>query len=335
MHTRVLGRSGLRVGAVGLGCMEIGGRMLDDERHGLAAGAGPAVFALGDVDDDASVRAVRAALDLGVTLVDTAPAYGAGHSERVLGRALAGRRDAVVLATKFGKPIDEAAGRFGRYATPGDLVAAIRTECEGSLRRLRTDRIDLYQYHQMDHALLDQADDVVAVLEDLVAEGKVAWFGWSTDDPECARRFGAAPGCVAIQHHLSVVHPAPAMLAVCGELGLASIARGALGMGFLTGRYTAQSYRELLGPDDFRRRVADELVAHLDRLTLVRDVLTEGGRTLAQGALAWVLARSPGAVALAGFRTVDQARENATAGALGPLTPDQLARVEVALGRAA
>jgi aryl-alcohol dehydrogenase-like predicted oxidoreductase len=171
--TRTLGRSGRTVSALGFGCSAIGGPWQSD---GLPAG-------WGEVDDQESAAAIRRAVDLGVSLFDTADVYGCGHSERVLGQALAGVRDQVVVATKFGPVFDEQRRTSrGVDVSPG----YIRQACEASLRRLRTDRIDLYQLHPGEvHAAT--AEPVLATLEQLVAEGKIVHYGTSVEAPEMVR----------------------------------------------------------------------------------------------------------------------------------------------------
>ncbi len=172
---RTLGRSGVDVSAIGLGCWAIGGPFW---RDGKPVG-------WGEVDDDESVRAIRRGVELGVTFFDTSDVYGAGHSERVLGRALAGVRDEVVIATKFGNTFDETS----RVITGSDASPeGIRRACEASLRRLGTDRIDLYQLHLSDYDPVAAAE-VRDALEELVADGLVRAYGWSTDDPARAAVF--------------------------------------------------------------------------------------------------------------------------------------------------
>ena len=168
MKKRRLGRSGIEVCALGLGCMEIGGRMKDHERAPVNGSTHDTeqYFSLGEVDDQQSIQAIHAALDGGISLLDTAPAYGAGHSERVLGRALSGRRQQAVIATKFGKYVDEQQNVFGRYPDERVLIDSIRHECEESLVRLQTDYIDIYQFHELgDYTLLTHADEVIEILE--------------------------------------------------------------------------------------------------------------------------------------------------------------------------
>ncbi|MFG2819203.1 aldo/keto reductase [Kitasatospora sp. NPDC048365] len=318
--TRTLGNSGIEVSPIGVGCWAIGGPL-----H-----AGGEQFGWGAVDDTESTAALHRAFDLGATFFDTASNYGAGHSETVLGRAFAGRRDQVVIATKWGNTFDEATGEAtGQDATPGYL----RTAIDDSLRRLGTDYVDLYQFHISD-APLSAALDLVDTLEGLVAAGKIRAYAWSTDNPASAEGFAAkAPHCAAVQHDFSVLNPAAGMVAVVESLGLASIARGPLAMGLLSGKY-----------HDGRRVAADDVrsqghqwipyfgkdgtgsAEHLSRIDAVREVLTSGGRTLAQGALAWLLARTDAVVPIPGCRTVAQVEENLAV--RSPLTPSEFAEVE-------
>lgn len=336
MFKRRLGRSNIEISALGLGCMEIGGRMKDNEGFLLDSSQKEKqpMFVLGDVDDDASIRAIQFALDAGINFFDTAPAYGAGHSERLLGRALAGKRYKAVIATKFGKPIDEANNWFGRYTNAREVIQNIRRECEDSLQRLGTDYVDLYQYHQMDYSLVEFVDEVIEILETLVIEGKVRFYGWSTDDPECARVFAQGPHCTALQHSLNVIRDAPELLRICDEFDQASIARGILGMGFLTGKYTAENYKSLLSAEDFRLRGDSSfLIPLFNKLDKVRNILTSNGRTLAQGALAWVWARSGRTIPIPGFRSFSQVKENINAFNFGPLTPERMEQIEGLLER--
>ncbi|MFB9853703.1 aldo/keto reductase [Micromonospora andamanensis] len=317
--TRKLGRSGIEVSAIGMGCWAIGGPLWGDDRQPLG---------WGEVDDEESVRAVHAAIEHGVTFFDTASNYGAGHSERVLGRAVAGRRDQVVIATKFGYSSDEATRRAtGEDHRPEYAVASL----EASLRRLDTDHVDLLQLHLNDLAPA-LALDLVDTLESMVTQGKIRAYGWSTDHPDSAAAFApAAPHCTAIQHDQSVLRDNADMLAVCEKHDLASINRGPLAMGLLTAATRS------LGDDDVRGRAPEWLPWFTDgqpapqwaqRIDRVRAALTADGRTLAQGALGWLLARSPRTVPIPGFRTVAQVEENTRVLALGPLPADAYAEVE-------
>ncbi len=316
--SRVLGRSSIEVSEIGFGCWAIGGPFSMDGRPD----------GWGEVDDDESVAAVRRALELGITFFDTADVYGAGHSEQVLGRALAGRRDEVVIATKFGYTFDAGERAItGEDASPG----YIRRACRASLRRLGTDRIDLYQLHVGDLPA-DRVPEVAGTLEDLVAGGLVRAYGWSTGDPQRAAAFAGGAHCAAIQHPLNVLADAPAMLAICDAHDLASINNSPLAMGLLTGKYGPASQ---LPADDVRATQpwvgyftgGRPAPAWLARMDAVRDVLASGGRTLAQGALGWLLARSPRTVPIPGIRTAAQAEQNAAALCLGPLPSAEMTEI--------
>jgi len=322
---RTLGRSGIEVSAIGMGCWAIGGPFY---RDGEPCG-------WGEVDDEESVRAVHRALELGVDFFDTADVYGAGHSERVLARALGGRREEVVIATKWGNVFDEETKQItGR----GEGPAHLRDAVTASLRRLGTDYIDLYQLHLGDLPI-DRAADLLGTLEDLVEEGKIRWYGWSTDDPGRAEAWGSGgEHCAAIQHDFSMMYGSkPEVLEVAERHGLASINRGPLAMGLLTGKYGADT---VVGRDDVRASAATWMVLfkdgrpapeYLARLDAVRDVLTSGGRTLAQGALGWLWAVSDATIPIPGCRTVAQVEDNAGALRHGPLTSEQAKEIEALL----
>ncbi|NUP76018.1 MAG: aldo/keto reductase [Nonomuraea sp.] len=322
---RTLGRSGIDVSPLGFGCWAIGGEWSDPDGQPLG---------WGKVDDEESVRAIRRALDLGVTFFDTADAYGTGHSERVLGRALGKRRADVVVATKWGNVFDEST----RTAKgQDDSVKHVREALTASLARLGTDYVDLYQLHISD-ADPDQGARLRDVCEELVGEGLIRAYAWSTDDPARAAVFAEGAHCAAVQHALNVFQDAPDMLALCEREGLASINRSPLAMGLLAGRR-----QDRLEAGDIRSRPPAWLPGFgegtgadpdwLARVDAVRSVLTSDGRTLAQGALGWIWARSPRTIPIPGFRSVAQAEQNAGAIAKGPLTAAQLAEIDRLLER--
>ena len=327
---RTLGRSGIEVSAVGMGCWAIGGPWQ----------SGGAQVGWGVVDDAESTRAIHAALDLGANFFDTAAGYGAGHSERILGAALRGRRDQVVIATKFGQEVDEAAKKvvaYGETEEDGDVAGHVRANLENSLRRLGTDHIDVYLLHVWG-LKLDRALATRDVLEELVAEGKVRTYGWSTDRPDAVEAFSTSPGCGVVEQELNVLTGSAEVLAVAERLNLASINRAPLGMGVLTGKITPETR---FADNDIRSNVewfggikdGRASQAWLDALGSIREILTSDGRTLAQGALAWIWGRSPNTVPIPGFRTVAQVEENAKAMEFGPLTPTQMAEIDRILGR--
>lgn len=323
---RILGRSGLEVSPLGLGCWAIGGPWdLDGAPAGWSA-----------VDDDESLRALRHALDLGVTFLDTAATYGAGHSERLVGRAVRGRRDEVVIATKFGYDVDEA-GRAARHydavEEEGDVARRLPADLERSLERLGTDHVDVCLLH-VGGLTVDRALEAREVLETLVGQGKIRTYGWSTDRTDAVRAFATAgPHCGVVEQQLSVLDGNLELLALCEELQLGSIVRAPLGMGLLTGKFGPAS---TFAPDDVRHvaqwhpgfRDGRPAPEWLERIAAVREVLTSEGRTLAQGALAWIWARSPLTVPVPGFKTVAQVADNCGALDRGPLRPEQLAEID-------
>jgi aryl-alcohol dehydrogenase-like predicted oxidoreductase len=323
--TRILGRTGLEVSAMGLGCWAIGGAVYRDGR--------PTGY--GSVSDGTSIHAIHRALDLGITFFDTADVYGAGHSEVVLGRALAGRREQAVIATKFGNTFDEEQGQLlGQDVSPD----YIRRACQASLRRLNTDYIDLYQLH-VGSVPPAEAGEILDVLDDLVDQGLIRAYGWSTDDPERALAFAQRPGCASVQHGMNVFHYDPAMLALCKTANIACICRKPLAQGLLSGKYTADMQ---MPADDIRSSSASWLIYFKDgkpsaewlaKLDALRQVLTSGGRSLVQGALAWIWGRSERTIPIPGFKTVAQVEENVAAMEYGPLSAEELAQIDGILER--
>ena len=333
LKERRLGEAGPAVGALGIGTWAIGGP--------FASGAGcryptGAPLGYGRVDDAESIRALHCAVELGARLFDTADAYGTGHAERVLGRALKGRRERVLIATKFGNTFDEETKELtGTDVSP----AYIRWACQASLKRLRSEWIDLYQLHVGDLPI-DQADAVADALDGLCDEGLIRSYAWSTDHPERAAAFARRPSAVAVQFDMNVFEDAPAMLEVCDNHRLAGIVRQPLAMGFLSGKFASTAR---LPEDDIRSRPPAwlryfEAGGHpapewTERLNDIREILKSGGRTLAQGALAWIWARSDLTIPIPGVRTAAQVRENLGAIEFGPLEPGQMSEIETLAGR--
>lgn len=323
---RFLGRSGIAVSAMGMGCWAIGGPFWSgNEPRGW-----------GEVDDKESIRAIHCALDHGITFFDTANVYGAGHSERVLGKALAGRRSEVIIATKFSSLFDETTRQVtGQSAQPAD----IRKACEDSLRRLNTEVIDLYQFHDNGYPP-EKAEPVRDTLEKLTLEAKIRAYGWSTDFPDRAQVFARGEKCAAIQLQLNVLEDNAALLTLCERHNLAAINRGPLAMGLLTGKYSAETKT---GIDDVRGERSPSWMKYfkngkpdpewLEKVQAVREILTGDGRTLAQGAIGWLWARSENTIPIPGFRTVAQVEENSRALELGPLSREQYNKIEEIMGR--
>ena len=307
-------RNDLNLGAFGLGCWAIGGPFRDPGGW----------MGYGSVDDRESVRAIQRALDLGVRFFDVSDVYGCGHAERILGQALEGHE--VTIAAKFGYTFDETTRTVtGRDTSP----TGVRRSLEASLGRLRRETIDLYQLHLHD-VPIEEALNVRETLEELVQEGLIRAYAWCTENPDRLRAFATSTRCVAAPQLLNVLESNPSLLALCDELGLTPIARRPLGMGLLTGKFSTESRFE---PEDMRSRFgwdfrAGKQAAQLRALAAVRETLTSGGRTLAQGALAWIWARSPRAVPIPGFKNVVQVEENIGALRFGPLSAAQLLEIE-------
>jgi aryl-alcohol dehydrogenase-like predicted oxidoreductase len=321
MFKRRLGRSDLEVSAMGLGCWAIGGPWDWMEEDGSTSPTG-----WGQVDDTESIRAIHHALDAGINFFDTAANYGCGHSERILSRALAGRRDKVIVATKFGYVVDE---EKRVVAETDNVVPRIRQECEDSLRRLQTDYIDLYQFHVNKYPP-QKAAEVRDVLETLVEEGKIRWYGWSTDFPEGARVFAQGAHCTAIQHAMNLGYDTPQMLEVCKEHDLASINRGPLAMGMLTGKYNEAS---TFPQDDIRHDwdlQGEGSARHRRRREEVWQYFAASGdtRTPAQIALAWLWTRSDRTIPIPGFKSLVQVTENIQAMDLGLLNEEQMHKID-------
>ncbi|MFX0063105.1 MAG: aldo/keto reductase [Candidatus Hermodarchaeota archaeon] len=327
MLKRRLGRSSIEVSAMGFGCWAIGGlawRMNGSTRQPLS-------WSL--VEDKESIRAINRALDLGVNFFDTADSYGCGHSERILGQALEGRREEVIIATKFGGIFDEKTKEWFGHPHPNGIVTSefIYKACENSLKRLSTDYIDLYQFHWADYDP-DLATDLLPVLENLVAEGKIRYYGWSTNNPERAQVFAEGEHCIAIQYHYNLLQRNETMLSLCEEFNLASIARAPLAMGLLTGKFNRDTQ---MPEDDVRHNWNFQkgiLAEELEMLERIREVMTQDGRTLPQAALGWLWARGTQIIPIPGFKTVQQVEENASAMEFGPLSDKQIQEIDQILG---
>ena len=326
-YKRKLGRSNIEISALGMGCWAIGGPFWAE---GTPLG-------WGEVDDTESTRAIHAAVDLGVNFFDTANVYGAGHSERVLGKAFAEKRQDIVIATKFNALFNEDTREvIGASCAPAD----IRQACEDSLRRLNTDYIDLYQFHDNGYPA-EQAEPVRDMLEELVKEGKIRAYGCSTDFADRAEVFAQGENCATIQLELNVLDDNPAVIDICEKYNLAAINRGPLAMGLLTGKYTANTQPST---DDVRGEKSPEWMKYfkngvpspeyLKKMEAVREILTSNGRSLPQGALAWLWARSEQTIPIPGFRTVKQVKENCGALKFGPLAKEELDEIETLLDRA-
>jgi aryl-alcohol dehydrogenase-like predicted oxidoreductase len=287
MQTRELGRSGLRVSALGLGCM------------GLSYGYGPAT------DRTEAIALLRAAVEQGVTFFDTAEAYGPFFNEELLGEALAPVRDQLVIATKFG--FENGHADAGLDSRP----ERIRAVAEASLTRLKTDRIDLFYQHRVDPNV--PIEDVAGTVKDLIAEGKVKHFGLSEAGVDIIRRAHAVQPVAALQSEYSLWwrEPEQAVLPVLEELGVGFVPFSPLGKGFLTGAINVDTQ---FAADDFRNSVprfaAEARQANQALVDRISAIAADKGATPAQIALAWLLARKPWIVPIPGTTKLHRLKEN-------------------------
>ncbi len=327
MKTR-LGNSNIEVSALGMGCWPIG--------NTWTASDGRTPQGYGELKDEDSVRALHRAVDLGVNLFDTANIYGCGHSETVIGRAFADRRDKVVLASKFGYDFDESTGIPGGA---GSDEAFIRKALEGSLRRLNTDYIDLYQFHDGGFPV-ERADEVLETLEKLTAEGKIRSYGWSTDDAARVKAFAKGEHCDSAQSAFNIFTGNRDILNFAENENISILCRSPLAMGLLSDKYDADS---IISGKDIRATDTDWLSwfrqgrANPDfirRRDSVREILRSGGRSLVQGALAWLWGKSDRLIPIPGFKSLSQVEENIRAMEFGPLSADQVSEVEELAGEA-
>lgn len=306
MQTRPLGNSGLTVSALGFGCM------------GLSFGYGPGL------DRASGVRLIREAVDRGVTLFDTAEAYGSLNEEMV-GEALAPVRDRIVIATKFG--FRDGNSRLGMDSRPERIRAVVGT----SLTRLRTDRIDLLYQHRVDPAV--PIEDVAGAVKDLIAQGKVRHFGMSEAGIESIRRAHAVQPVAALQSEYSLWwrEPETTVLPVLEELGIGFVPFSPLGKGFLTGAIDAGTS---FTKDDFRNIVprfsVEARLANQALVDAVRRIADARGATPAQIALAWLLARKPWIVPIPGTTKLHRLEENLGAVAIA-LSADELQAIQATL----
>lgn len=311
---------------LGMGCWAIGGALYNGDK--------PVSF--GKTDDSESIRTLHAAYEAGIRYFDTANVYGAGHSEKLLGDALSSNDDCLI-STKFGMIFDEETKQIkGAGAAPGDVRGLI----DDSRRRLKRDKIDMVFLH-VNTMEIDEASALFDELEKLRQDNIIASYGWSTDFPERATSMVTRDGFEAVQHSMNLFFDAPSILKVTQENKLMSVIRSPLGMGLLTGKYTPDM---AMPEDDIRAhdksnvwmdyfkdgKPSRELYEKLDAL---RELLTSDDRTLAQGALCWLLAKGSNIVPIPGARTPKQVQENALAVEKGPLSENVMTEIETLIDR--
>jgi len=306
MEKRKIGNSGIEVNPLGLGCMRISApcTWLDGKVQDFNA-----------PDQNTAVKLLHKAVDMGIDLFDTANAYGAGQNEETLGKAFSGLRDKVKIVSKFGHIIDETTRTLcltGYTPTPKSFVkskmfpAMIKWQCEQSLRRLKTDYLDVFLCHIQ---VAENGEEMMGALEELVKQGKIRSYGWSTDLADRAEIFAKGENCSAIELKINVVENKNDTLAVCDNNNLAAFIRGPLGGGVL-GKTGQNSI-----------------------LNDVREILTSEGRSVVQGALCWLWAKSENAIPIPGFRTMEQLEGLCGTLEYEPLTQNQMSEIEVIMNK--
>jgi aryl-alcohol dehydrogenase-like predicted oxidoreductase len=305
MQNRKLGTQGLEVSAEGLGCMGM------SEFYGQA-------------DEGEAIATIHRAIELGVTFLDTADMYGPFTNEKLVGQAVAGRRDDVVIATKFGNERGPGGERIGINGRP----EYVRSACDASLERLGIDTIDLYYQHRVDQDV--PIEETVGAMKELVDAGKVRYLGLSEASPETIRRAHAVHPITALQTEYSLWSrdPEDRILPTVRELGIGFVAYSPLGRGFLSGRFRS--------PDDFEegdfrryhpRFQGENFEKNLELVARVKEIADEKGVTAGQLALAWVLSRGEDVVPIPGTTKIKNLEENIAAADL-ELSDDDLSRLD-------
>jgi aryl-alcohol dehydrogenase-like predicted oxidoreductase len=326
LYKRKIPKLNVETSALGMGTWAIGGPFTwnDGQSRGW-----------GNTSNEESIRGLNRALELDVRVFDTADIYGCGLSEELVGRALENYRDEVIIITKFGNTFDPKTKRqIGEDASP----KYIRKAVDASLKRLKTDYIDIYLLHLWGYPI-DKAAETMDTLEDLVNEGIIRGYGWSTDSTSRAAAYADRKHYVTVMSELNVFRDTSEIVSLCEKKQLLNINKAPLAMGLLSGKYTPQTPR--LPENDVRTASPDWLVYFKDgkatpeftkKLDQIKEILTEDGRTLVQGSLGWIWARSPLTLPIPGFKTIKQVEENAKALEYGPLKPSQMKAIDEILG---
>jgi aryl-alcohol dehydrogenase-like predicted oxidoreductase len=321
MKKRILGKTNLKVNSIGMGCWAIGGPFYH---------RGGRIISYGQVKDEESIKALERGIELGVNLFDTANNYGGGRSEKILGKVLKGRREDFVIATKFGTVWDFNSGDpevpmrlTGRDITP----EGIRKACDISLQNLQTNYIDFYQVHS-GNMTPEEGVAVVETLEELVSEGKIKYYGWSTDFPDRGALLAHGKHFAGMQFRLNIIHSNDEMLKFLDKHNSFGLIKNPLSGGLLTGKYkdnsTVPRDHNWHGRDFKEGRIGETRVV----LEELRELLVNDGRTLVQASLSYILAKHDRLVPIPGFKTVKQAEENSKVIELGPLSNKLVTQID-------
>lgn len=309
---------------MGMGCWAIGGPFWD----------GDTPLGYSGTNDTDSLAAIEASWDCGIRLFDTSAAYGAGHSETLLGQSLADKDDAIIVS-KFGHSIDTDSRQMTGPKFDADYI---RWSTEQSRKRLQRDKVDVMLLHLNDLSV-EEAKPVFETLAEIREQGKIAAFGWSTDFPEKLKQVAGSEGFQVVEYAMNVFFDAPSINKVAQDQNLVGLVRSPLAMGVLTGKYSKGAK---VAPDDIRGTnttwlsyFRDGVISqeHARQLEAVKDLITIDGRSLTQGALCWLLAKYDHVLPVPGAKNAQQAIENAKALEFGPLPQSTMLEIETVLKR--
>lgn len=316
IYTRKFGKLNKEIAALGIGCWAIGGPFQNEQGNYLA---------YGDVDDKESIETLRTAIDLGINLIDTADVYGCGHSEWIIGKAIKDYdREQLIIATKFGSTFDEHTKKTsGKNFTKEYIDEALNS----SLNRLNTDYIDIYQIHDSRHDPNDICR-IQEILENCVKEGKIRYYGWSTDDPARVSEFVKGKHCISIQYILHLTRNNKRMAEICQKNELAGIIRQPLQSGLFTGKYqtnTKRSEKHFYGKSDFSNVYYQKIFQALDEMN---ELISQYELSLIEAVLGYIWAKDPRTFPIPGAKTKQQILENASCLKKGPISNKLLHEIE-------